>query len=81
VAENQPPGQGIQQLSLIHVFFQDKKNAFKKAHRSEFSNCLIQDDTALLHLSSSLHESYIMSDVDNINAEDYTGRLNTWILF
>ncbi len=36
-----------------------------------FLNCLIQDDTAVLPLPSSFHESYIMSDVDNINAEDY----------
>ncbi len=48
-----------------------KKIVLGAAHRSEFSNCLIQDDTAVLSLPSSLQESYIINDVDNNNTEDY----------
>lgn len=40
-------------------------------HSSSFSNCLIQDDTAVLPLPAGLEETFFIYDVENVDEEDY----------
>jgi len=48
-----------------------KKILLGATHHSEFSNCVIQDDTAVVPLPANLEEAFVIKDLESNDEEEY----------